>query len=328
MIIDSIIIKDILNCNFKDILIHLNNLNGTIFINTLINNWLISLFLDNLSECFQLIIWDFFLLEGNIVIFKAIYGLMKMISKDIFNVKRFENLQNFFKNVIPTYENNGKLIYFLCIKSYSFNYLSIEKKRLELKEDTLKNISEKNIFNINNNNDEDLTTICDLDWPICIKDLNYKNEIFEVISYKTLIPPIINNNYFFEKVNLRKNQYLNDNNNDIIIEDEKINKEELYSKIIIQRKKHICNSQLHTITDIIKENKNYEKSDENSLIENINLERKKNYSSFISNESNHISKEVNEEEINDLIYQNQNKKENLKETLKTKLDNLINKKNN
>ncbi len=321
---------DILNCNFKDILIHLNNLNGSIFINNLINNWLISLFLDNLSECFQLIIWDFFLLEGNIVIFKVIYGLMKMISKDIFQITQFENLQNFFRNVIPTYENSGKLIYFLCIKNYSFNHLYIKKRRLELKEVTSKKISEKNIFNINDNNNEDLTTICDLDWPICIKDLNYKNEIVEVIAYKTLIPPIIKNNYFFEKVNFNKNQYLNDNNNSI--EDEKINKEEIYSKIIIQRKKHLCNSELHSITDIIKEKKNYEISHENSLIENIMIERKENYSSFISNSSNHISKEINEEQINDLVNKNQNIKENLKENLKetldTKIDKLINKENN
>ena len=326
MIIDSIIIMDIINNNFKDILIHLNNLNGSIFINNLINNWLISLFLDNLSECFQLIIWDFFLLEGNIVFFFSIYGLMKMISKDIFKIKNFENLQRFFKQIVPTYENSEKLIYFLCIKNYSFNHLYIKKRRLELKEETLKNISQKNIFNINDNNNEDLTTICDLDWPICIKDKNYNNEIFEVITYKTLIPPIIKNNYFFDKIKFNNNLYLKDNNNNF--EDEKINKEELYSKIIIQRNKHLCNSELHSIKDILNELKNYDISHESSLIENITLERKKNFSSFISNSSNYISKEVNEEQINDLIKKTHTTKENLKETQETKLDNLINQENN
>ena len=51
------------------------------FIYSLINNWIISLFTNNISEKFQLIIWDYFLLEGYIILFKISYTLIKLFLK-------------------------------------------------------------------------------------------------------------------------------------------------------------------------------------------------------------------------------------------------------
>ena len=112
---------EIIDVNFKPILSHLKSLNGNIFINNLINKWLISLYMDGIAENFQLIIWDLFLLEGNIILFKAAFALMKMLSKDLFLVKKFEQIQNVIYNVLPNYINTGKLLYYLCIKQYNFN---------------------------------------------------------------------------------------------------------------------------------------------------------------------------------------------------------------
>ena len=80
------------------------------------------------------------------------------------------------------------------------------------------------------------------------------------------------------------------------------------------------------------------KSNENlSNKNNWSIENKNNKFELINNEkniiieknlSNYISKEVNEEQINDLIKKTHTKKENLKETQETKLDNLINQEKN
>ena len=234
---------DILNENFKDLFFYLKNMKASSFINSLINNWMISLFTNNISEKFQLIIWDLFLLEGYIILFKASYALIKIISKDIFSVKKFELFQNFFSNVVPKYDNSAKLIYFLSIKKYSFNHFYIKNKRRELFKQTLNNISKKETYQ-NHNESEDLITKCDLDWPICIKNKNFKNQIFEFIVYKTLIPPIIKNNYYFNTIN-----YYNNTN-------EENQKEEIYNTILIERHKHICNSELHSIRDLINEKNN------------------------------------------------------------------------
>ena len=70
------------------------------------------------------------MLEGNIVLFKAAYGLIKITSKDILEAKTIENIQNIFENKIINYDNTAKLIYFLGFKIYDdFNNDVLNKYR-------------------------------------------------------------------------------------------------------------------------------------------------------------------------------------------------------
>ncbi len=52
-----------------------------IYLNNIIHKWLIELFIEGVSEIYYLTIWDLFMLEGNIVLFKAVYGWIKVHQK-------------------------------------------------------------------------------------------------------------------------------------------------------------------------------------------------------------------------------------------------------
>ena len=69
----------------------------------MINRWLVSLFLQGTSETYQTIIWDFFLLEGNIIIFKAAYALLKQLEKYLDNSKSLEEMQIIFQKTTETF---------------------------------------------------------------------------------------------------------------------------------------------------------------------------------------------------------------------------------
>ena len=55
------------------------------------------------------------------------------------------------------------------------NHFYIKRKRRELFKQILKNISNKEIYQ-NYSKSEDLITKCELDWSICIKNKNFKNQ--------------------------------------------------------------------------------------------------------------------------------------------------------
>ena len=80
---DCTLIKNLILKNNEQLLFHLKKLDCELYLNNLIYKLLIGLFFDGISEIYQLTIWDLFLLEGNITFFKAAYGLIKIISKEL-----------------------------------------------------------------------------------------------------------------------------------------------------------------------------------------------------------------------------------------------------
>ena len=215
---------------------------------------MISLYTDGIGENFQLIIWDLFLLEGNIIIFKAAFALMKMLSKDLLLIKKFEHIQNVLFNVLPKYINTGKLLYYLSVKQYNFNHKYIKKRRIYLEKKTYDNINKLGVFIPKDNIDED-NKDCDLDWPICVNDKTYKNEIIDFLAFRTLLPPKITEDYFFKEIN----------SNNIIKKEEFKDKEYYFSELLIQRRIHTCHSNIHTIINVINEKKNSESSEREKL---------------------------------------------------------------
>ena len=310
---------EIIDVNFKPILSHLKSLNGNIFINNLINKWLISLYMDGIAENFQLIIWDLFLLEGNIILFKAAFALMKMLSKDLFLVKKFEQIQNVIYNVLPNYINTGKLLYYLCIKQYNFNHKYIKKRRIYLESKTYDNINKLGVFipidNINQDNKD-----CDLDWPICVNDQKYKNEILNFITFRTLFPPNIKEEYFFKYKN-------NDSLDEKTQKDENNkNNEDYFSELLIQRRCHTCDSKIHTITDFINEKKRNNNLI-NESVRDIMSQRELLYSTLKMNIDYQIKKEKNDNNIIKIIDNLPSNNYNIKIS-SDKIDNILDNEDN
>jgi hypothetical protein len=214
--------------------------------------------MDGIGESFQLIIWDLFLLEGNTIIFKAAFALMKMLNKDLSLIETYDDIQNIMNNILLNYENTAKLLYYISIKKYSFfTHNNIRKYRLKLLKSTYDNISKLGVF-LSKNIIDDENLECDLDWPICVNDKTYKNEIIDFLAFRTLLPPKITEDYFFKEIN----------SNNIIKKEEFNDKEYYFSELLIQRRIHTCHSNIHTVINFINEKKN------NKSLERENL---KNY---------------------------------------------------
>ena len=185
---DSSIVQQLLRDNFPEMFTLLEKLGGTMYLTNAINKWFLTIFINRISEVYSNLIWDLFLLEGNLVMFKATYALIRMMYKFIMECKNFDDLNSVFQNVPPTLKIRGKLAYYLLSKKFNFNIDIIKECRKNMNIKVIKEISnldnslKNEIEKAKKKNNKDLK--CDLDWPICIynsKDLekNYDHIILK-----------------------------------------------------------------------------------------------------------------------------------------------------
>ena len=78
---DSAIVRFLIKENFKDTYNILEDTGAILYLNNTINKWLLSIFIQGISEMYSNFIWDLFLLEGNIIIFKTIYAMIIILEK-------------------------------------------------------------------------------------------------------------------------------------------------------------------------------------------------------------------------------------------------------
>ena len=305
MMIDYTLIKNLILRNNEEIIIHLKNLNCELYLNNMIHKWLITLFIEGVSDIFHLIIWDLFLLEGSIVFFKAAYGLIKIMSKDILEAKTIENIQNIFENKIINYDNTAKLIYFLVFKIYDNFNIDILNKYRKFLLPKIKNQIGNSISDFFNEIKEEEIE-CDLDWPLCSKDQNYRHEIIEFIIYKQLEKPIVINDYYGNNLNFEKTKKENNEKDQY----------DYYSEICIERRKHICDSKIESIKDIL--NDRYINKEINLL--QYQNQRKKTFISFNSSKSNMILSYKDESIYNKIVEDIEKENENIIQMPKQNID--------
>ena len=113
--IDSTIVRLLLKDNFKETFQILEKSGGALYLNNTINKWLLSIFIQGISEKYSNFIWDLLLLEGNIVIFKAIYAIFIILQKYINKQKTFKDLNIAFNEIPLKFNNRGKLAYYLIL---------------------------------------------------------------------------------------------------------------------------------------------------------------------------------------------------------------------
>ena len=66
----------------------------TLYFNNAINKWLLSIFIQGISEMYSNFILDLFILEGNLVIFKAVYAVFVILEKYIKNLSTYNDLNS------------------------------------------------------------------------------------------------------------------------------------------------------------------------------------------------------------------------------------------
>ena len=285
---DCAIVRLLLKENFKDIFKKLENSGGILYLNNSINKWFLSLFIQGISEIFSNFIWDMFLLEGNIIIFKAIYAIIIILQKQLKIYKSLGDLNKILNDIPLGFNDRAKLAFYLIGKKFNFNMDIIKKYRKTLSLQIIKEIVSLGTFKDDEDNDDEgddknkkKEIICDLDWPLCIKDKKNLEKEYDYVVLKELDEPNVIEDfidYYNEyKDGSKKMEYKNKSMNflnDDDIESQKIKyfKEERFKDILIERKKHYCGSNIMSIrsffykSKINKNNKEKEKNKENVKI--------------------------------------------------------------
>jgi len=250
---DNSIVQLLLKENFRDIYDALEESGGNLYLNNAINKWLLSLFIQGISDLYIHFIWDMLLLEGNIILFKTMYAMIIILESHIIKCKTFDELNKVFNDVPLELDKRGKLAYYLISKKFNFNMDMIKKYRKALNNQIIKEIENLGIFRKNSEEEEEekeeneenedkKKIICDLDWPICLKDQKDLDKNYDYIVFKELNEPNVIDNYIDNFEEYKNNNLEKEDNNDL-----KFFKEKRYENLLIERKKHYCGSNFMSI---------------------------------------------------------------------------------
>ncbi|MCQ2818792.1 MAG: TBC domain-containing protein [archaeon] len=272
----------------------------------LVLQWFFSLFTEFISFNLFKNIWDCFLLKGCIVFFYATIVLVKILSensavldfiqrdkkrkeeesKGNFTIEENqETFSNVINNEILKLSLSSIMKYHLLEFNFGFNI-----EHIQLWRETARNEVGSQLTDLNKGMKKRRNTFltkdeCDLDWPICLYDRDYRFTPIEYTVFRKMNPPKIIDGYFFEGCFfLEEYKSLNTAKNQI---EENISESEaqfrrkikIFEDIMIERRKHICGSKKSTRMMM------YEKSmDSAKKIENYKLEKEK--SSLLTNTIN------------------------------------------
>ena len=149
----------------KETMNHLNALNGEIFINNLLSQWFLSLFVHKTNMETFLIIWDAMFFEGYIVLIRAAIGILCIMKDRLLQLQTLEQLITFFDKDIAMFNQNEILSQFILDENCTISNDVVRHFRKLLLPAYVETItkSKENIPDVNGNEME-----CDLDWPFCV----------------------------------------------------------------------------------------------------------------------------------------------------------------
>ena len=290
------LILTLLKNSAEEIFDHLNETGAELYLKNLVYKWLLSLFIQNTSEEYYYCIWDLLFLEGTVILFKSTFGLFRIISKDILKINSIEEAQDYFENKIDNYKDIDKLVYYLIVKRYDFDMDMIKENR--------NNLFPKIIEEIRNNGkfllakDETAVLDCDKDWPLCAKDTEYRHEISDYFVYKTLDKPNIITNFY--EPNFNRKDACDEINKEARC------KEEYYEKLLIERRKHVCDSQVTSITSLLKERRQNEEINADKYQQQRKNTFRKFQKQVSTNEDNKNAEEKIHKIVTDIEKDNEN----------------------
>ena len=241
-----------------------------ITIKNFINKWIITIFTNDFQKELGYVIWDFLLLQGDIILFKTIFSIFSILKKKLYITKeKDEYIYPIFANTLSIDPKNKKLLFGLALK----NYEDLTENYINLKRNSINPEVFDKIIKINNNSYNRklkqkaiVNNKCDKKWPICLgNDKLRTNPINKLnfIIFKTPNNTEYYNNYFYEEINNNKNHNINHNKDNILFEFQNEEKEKDNKKnndfndsynIITEREHHNCCSKINNECDEKNEN--------------------------------------------------------------------------
>ena len=169
---DCTLCLKILNESNKKVMLKIKNFE--VILNNLLYKWFISLFVENTSHETFLNVWDALMLDGNIVLLRAVSSILDLMEEQILQADGFEELTKIFEEKISKYNCPRDKFMKLLLNEGKLRYSNaeIEEMREEIKRETVNTIiktkkNEKKKIQVDINGEE---IECDLDYPFCLKE--------------------------------------------------------------------------------------------------------------------------------------------------------------
>ena len=143
--------------------------NFEVILNNLLYKWFISLFIENTSHETFLNVWDALMLDGNIVLLRAVSSILDLMEEQILQADGFEELTKIFEEKISKYNCPRDKFMKLLLNEGKLRYSNaeIEEMREEINREIKTKKNEKKKIQVDINGEE---IECDLDYPFCLKE--------------------------------------------------------------------------------------------------------------------------------------------------------------
>ena len=178
-------------------------------VNNFIHKWLVCLFTSAVNENISYNFFDFFFMEGNIVLIKSCLTFFSILRNILLKLNDFEDIYSVMNEKLLEIKNPNLLIRFLTYRKFEFKEENLTAFRTLLKHSVLENLFKEGIlpspekikdnkFKIKKKSLYIKANQCDPKWPCCIYD-NSIREVIEVLCLKEQKGPYVIDNYYYEK---------------------------------------------------------------------------------------------------------------------------------
>ena len=247
--VDCAIILEYIERKFDKLYKYMKSKGFDVWMNNLIFKLLMSLFIENTHKNIYLAVLDNLFLFGDKVLYKACILLIFFIQKEIMKCKDIAEASMFFDQNLQKYINK-KFRHYLITVDIKLDMKTIRKQRQEKLPKIIEKIKTIRETSKTNNTLTEGSN-CNLDWPYCVKILE-KPQINNVMKFRIIEKPLIENNYFDLTHNVYKLAERSHSNNNIEKEnDDEKKKTIIYGNLLIERNYHECNSKFSSREQIL-----------------------------------------------------------------------------
>jgi hypothetical protein len=262
IIIETTMIDTFISFYLKKFYNFLLENNFKLSLNNFIHKWMVSLFAQAFSPEMVYTFLDFFLLDGEMSLYKGALFIMVEMQNIIFSqkdVSEFEHVFNMFNEAPSHIHDPRNLIFFLTEKKFEIFEKELKLYTEKLKPPVLNKLKEEMRASYKKQCIERRKSLkkkninCNPIWPTCLYD-NYNHIVVEYVILKELKKPFIIDDYYYIK-----NQGDVNTTNNIDELDHNTNKE-----VIVERHKHVCddmklvNTSKNLIENLSKRTVNFE----------------------------------------------------------------------
>ena len=189
----SLCLRILLESN-KKVMLKIKNFE--VILNNLLYKWFISLFIENTSHETFLNVWDALMLDGNIILLRAVSSILDLLEEQILQADGFEELTKIFEEKISKYNCPRDKFMKLLLNEGKLRYSNaeIEEMREEINREAINTIiktkkNEKKKIQVDINGEE---IECDLDYPFCLKE--FEDDTKKVKRYLPVDKTMIGDN--------------------------------------------------------------------------------------------------------------------------------------